>query len=55
LDGVPYALLGGETIDDVVSPTQLEGIEVYRHAAEVPAEFLTAGSSCGAIVLWTRI
>jgi hypothetical protein len=55
LDGVPYPLLAGETIDDVVSPTQLEGIEVYRHAAEVPVEFQRPDSSCGAIVLWTRV
>lgn len=53
VDGVRYPLYG-ETIDDIVNPTALEGIEVYAHAAEVPAEFQTPGASCGAIVLWTR-
>ena len=54
LDGVRYPLLRGETIDQIVDPTSLEGIEVYAHATEVPVEFQTPGSTCGAIVLWTR-
>ena len=54
VDGLRYPLLRGETIDDVVDPTALEGIEVYAHAAEVPVEFQGPGSNCGAIVLWTR-
>ncbi|HEX5075372.1 MAG TPA: TonB-dependent receptor plug domain-containing protein [Gemmatimonadaceae bacterium] len=54
VDGLRYPLLRGETIDDVVDPTALEGIEVYAHAAEVPVEFQGPWSNCGAIVLWTR-
>jgi hypothetical protein len=54
LDGVHYPLLPGETIDDVVHPLELDAVEVYPHAAEVPAEFATAAGTCGAIVLWTR-
>ena len=34
-------------------PEGIEGIEVYRRLAEVPAEF-SAGGSCGVIVVWTR-
>jgi outer membrane receptor for Fe3+-dicitrate len=30
----------------------VEAIEVYRGAAEVPAQF--GPESCGAVVLWTR-
>lgn len=36
---------------------QLAGVEVYRHALEVPVEFLLADRSrgnCGAVVLWSR-
>jgi hypothetical protein len=54
LDGLRYPL-HGETIDQIVNPTELEGIEVYPHAAEVPAEFHSANATCGAIVLWTRV
>jgi hypothetical protein len=52
LDGLHYPLWG-ETIDDIVNPNELEGIEVYTNPATVPAEF-GAGSSCGVIALWTR-
>lgn len=30
------------------------GIEVYRGAGEVPAEFAGANSACGVIVVWTK-
>jgi carboxypeptidase family protein/TonB-dependent receptor-like protein len=53
LDGLPLPLMRGETIDDLVNPMDVEGIEVYRHAAEVPVQF-QRGSACGAIVIWTR-
>ena len=52
LDGIPIRM-AGLTIDDLVHPNELEGIEVYRSAAEVPGEFASP-SGCGAIGLWTR-
>jgi hypothetical protein len=52
LDGMPIRL-AGMTIDDLVQPLDLEGIEVYSGPAEVPGEF-AFGTSCGAIILWTR-
>jgi hypothetical protein len=55
LDGVAYPLLGGETIDQVVSPNQVEGIEVYTSPATTPVEFQGPGNACGAIVIWTRV
>jgi hypothetical protein len=53
LDGSHFPLLG-ESIDDIVTPEAIEGIEVYTHAVEVPAQFQAPGGACGAIVLWTR-
>ena len=32
----------------------VQGIEVYRGAAEMPGEFTGAGAMCGVIVIWTR-
>ena len=46
--------LMGESIDDIVDPMALEGIEVYTHAVEVPAEFQGPFANCGVIALWTR-
>jgi hypothetical protein len=54
LDGVHFPLMG-ESIDDIVNPMSLDGIEVYPHAAEVPPEFMVPGrGNCGVIALWTR-
>ena len=53
LGGTRFPLMG-ESIDDIVNPMALEGIEVYTHAAEVPAEFQGPFSNCGVIALWTR-
>lgn len=52
LDGMRVRL-AGMTIDDLVQPLDLEGIEVYRTGAEVPGEY-SFGSGCGAVLIWTR-
>lgn len=44
----------GFTIDDVVSPDAIEGIEIYRGLSTVPAEFLTPNAHCGVVAIWTR-
>jgi hypothetical protein len=33
---------------------ELKGIEVYRSAAEIPAEFNDTRAACGVLVLWTK-
>jgi hypothetical protein len=53
LDGLPYPLMG-ESIDDIVSPRQLEGIEVYSTWAEVPPDLNRGFARCGVIALWTK-
>ncbi len=35
-------------------PHDIEGIEVYRGAAETPPAFSSGGAECGVIVIWTR-
>lgn len=44
----------GFRLDDVVSPLDVEGIEVYKGLATVPAEFLSAEADCGVVAIWTR-
>jgi hypothetical protein len=42
-----------QSIDAFVSPADIVGMEVYRSASEVPAEFSGSVGQCGAIVIWT--
>ena len=50
VDGHPYP---NGTVDDF-SPGAVEGVEVYRSASEIPADFRTRNATCGLIALWTR-
>lgn len=42
-----------ESIDTFVLPSEIAGMEVYRGAGEIPAEFGGSVGQCGAIVIWT--
>lgn len=42
------------TIDDVVHPEDVEGIEVYSGLSTVPPEFLNHWARCGVVAIWTR-
>ena len=41
-------------IDDMVLPSSVEGIEIYRGLSTVPPEFLNPDAECGVIAIWTR-
>lgn len=38
----------------LISPQHVEGIEVYRRPAELPAQYSGARSGCGVILTWSR-
>jgi hypothetical protein len=40
-------------VDELVSPQDLEGVEIYRGLAQLPGMYHDA-SGCGVILLWTR-
>lgn len=55
LDGHPYSLSQGETVDQIIQPHDVQAVEVYPGASQVPARFKTATSArCGVIVIWSR-
>jgi len=62
LDGVPVDRHGGISggmnrgvqLDRLVTPAEVEGIEVYRSLSEIPPEFLTTDARCGVIAVWRR-
>lgn len=46
---------GGDVfIDDLVSPLDVETIEVFRGLGSIPPEFITPNARCGVIAIWTR-
>jgi hypothetical protein len=53
LNGARFQLAIGETIDDLIQPSTLEGVEIYRNRTELPREFAGIGH-CAAIVFWSR-
>jgi hypothetical protein len=50
VDGHPYP---HGNVDDF-APGLIEGVEVYRSASEIPADFRTRDATCGLVALWTR-
>jgi hypothetical protein len=42
------------TLDELANPEDIEAIEIYRSASQLPAEFSGADSSCGVVLIWTR-
>ncbi|AHG89578.1 TonB-dependent receptor plug [Gemmatirosa kalamazoonensis] len=54
IDRMRQTMTDGMSIDDLVNPLDVRGIEVYLGAAEVPSEFRNSQSVCGAIIVWTR-
>ncbi len=42
------------TLDELVLPVEIAGVEVYPGPASTPAEFTGASGSCGVIVIWTK-
>ncbi len=54
LDGI-LIVATGEAVDfdALVSPEQIEGVELYS-GASIPIEFNRSGSTCGVIAIWSR-
>jgi len=42
------------TVDELVRPSEVAGMEVYAGGATVPAEFSGLTGRCGAIAIWTK-
>lgn len=46
---------GYRSIDDLATPMELEGVEVYRSAHHAPPEFTGLRAGCAVVLIWTRI
>lgn len=56
LDGVRIWSVGSDPPPDMdaIMALDLEAVEVYRGPAELPTQYLTTGSACGAVLFWSR-
>ena len=54
IDGVRMIGRGGYSINDMVDPAVVAGIELYRGAAGIPPQYWGTGSSCGVVLIWLR-
>ena len=52
LDGVRIS--SSAALSDVVGPNQVEAVELYRSAAEIPVQYNSSEAGCGVILIWTR-
>ena len=41
-------------IDDIINPSAVAGVEVYRNTAGIPPQYWGTGSSCGVVLIWLR-
>jgi hypothetical protein len=55
IDGVKATPTFGMTIDDLVRPVEIEGMEIYRSIAEAPPQYQGLNAGCSAILVWTRV
>jgi len=55
LDNVRMVVDATMDINAIVTPGQIEAVEMYRGAAEIPVQYNNArGAVCGVVLIWTR-
>jgi hypothetical protein len=53
LDGSPFDNSQND-LDQMLRPDDIEAIEVYKSASEVPAQYQGQNASCGTILVWSK-
>jgi hypothetical protein len=53
VDGAPWQQLTPGDLDSFVRPEEVAAVEIYQ-GTQVPAQFVTVGQSCSAVVVWTK-
>jgi hypothetical protein len=51
LDGLPIEL---DLLDSMIRPEEVEGVEIYRGAHQVPTEYM-GRVGCGLVLVWSRV
>jgi hypothetical protein len=54
IDGMSVRQTPQSTLDDILNPATIEGIEIYTSSALAPVEYSGQGGGCGVLLFWTR-
>jgi hypothetical protein len=55
VDGIRISTDDGMfSIDNIIRPQDILGMELYRSLAEAPPQYQQSGSGCGLILIWTK-
>ena len=54
IDGLSVRQLPESTIDDLLIPSAIEGVEIYTSTVNAPARYAAQGS-CGVVLFWTGV
>jgi hypothetical protein len=55
VDGIRISTDDGMfSIDNIIRPQDIVGMELYRSLAEAPPQYQQSGSGCGLILIWTK-
>ena len=55
IDGMEIQQDRGHSVDDLITPDRVAGIEVYPRGLSAPAQFSSAiGPDCGVVLFWSR-
>lgn len=53
VDGIPVRQSSGISIDDVIDPGSIGGVEVYARSAGAPTQYVI-NPTCGVVLFWSR-
>jgi len=55
VDGVRISQANGVSVDDLLDPTRIAGVEMYPRALGAPVQYLDASNpQCGVVLFWTK-
>lgn len=57
MNGMPFPMPTDAVINSFIGPEEVEAVEVYAGASQIPAQFNSTGytARCGVVVIWTLI
>lgn len=54
IDGMRVQQGDGASIDDLLTPDRIAGVEVYPRATGAPVQYQDPGQRCGVVLFWTK-